>query len=257
MQRKFYLVMTFIVVASVLPSALTSAGARIKREFEVGPLRMSYRVLDEILTTTRNFTDSAGHDELTLASGEESISLTQWRSILDIRELPPVANEVRYSLHNFESGSGIQRVELELYNHRRTIRIEGTNPEKITGLTLLLKQKLQKHTVVWATVKFKLVVHSILLLACILVLVFFSKPTRDEKGEEMIVISRIALPVGVALVIGAFLVLFVFDPKGVVVTANEVGFVTRHGALFSLLGLVVAVLLPISAWVLRRWRLKV
>lgn len=241
---RYFLLITFL-------SITITYAQEYAKSTEFKPVRMSYQDLKSLIDKTIMLASSANRDTTFLSSGSthqltvrgDDFTVTKKTLLLnlDYSIFPKEAYSVEYTFYS--SNHPINYVNIDLSDYSRKITVQGTSPEQIEALFALLKNELDRGTIIFGGMMFRYWAY---ILATGFLLLLFINP-GNILGETKFnkIISAIA---GIMAVLFMFSIYFLPYEKhfpGFAVYSGEVSFIRRYSAEISLFFGLLSVLLSV------------
>jgi len=221
---------------------------QIQREFQTKPLRLTYEELSHFLNELITLADTANRAEedtqrryprivrLSIAAGEDTMKLTELKSLPQLRGLAPVAYGIRFSYEAY--GNPISDITIDLGDFTRRVTIAGTDAAQIQAIPSYTRQRLDSYTTWFGGVLLRMLSGTTLLVIAILLAVgglsiyFRGKLVPAQKTIGVLLIASVVL-----LPWEAWL-------PGTAVYAGSASWLDRNINVISLLGVILTVAIP-------------
>ena len=139
-------ILAIFICLSILTCAPTTASPEYLKQIDLPPIILSYTDLDHILANVKSQVVSANKTSkdsavssarATIAAGEESISLSDWESLLSVKSAPNPGRAFRFVF--FQTDSSVSRVEIALSDFNRQLIVQGTDAAQVNAIYSYLK----------------------------------------------------------------------------------------------------------------------
>ncbi len=154
---------------------------------------------------------------------------------------PKIANDLYYKYENFDAP--ISTIELRLSDYVRTLTITGYDKTQVNALASLIKDEFNLVGCSIGGLNHRAIIYIVLGVSALIVYFFTVK--------YFVTTERIALLLYFMFVLFYFILIYTLPWdlwfSGATIRSSPLSFLDRHAGLLSLLGILVSILLPISA----------
>jgi hypothetical protein len=233
----------------MIGAGVSPAAERYERSVKIAPVRLSHADLMRLVGTLRSLTDTAnngaktelpGSETLDLSGGDLTLSLETGFSLSDLRRAPATSSSVRYSFTRLNAP--IARVDLELLDFERTLRVQGAAPDQVDAMVAAFALQIAESTTMFGGLSFRSWAGALL---WIFGFILINVPLLDRLAARRSIFWFVG---------GAVLLSVWFAPwstwfPGTAVYPTEASFIVRNaasisffGALLTIAGLVLTIM---------------
>jgi hypothetical protein len=221
--------------------SLGQPAAQYERSLDIAPLRLSQADLMQLIGKLRSLTETAnigaktelaGWETLDLSGSDRTISLETGFSLNDFRRATATSFTVHYSFAR--PRAPISRVDLELYDWKRTLRVQGSAADQVDAIVAAFEQQIGDSTTILGGLSFRTWAGTFLMIVGVVLInlpIVVLGPT-----QKLTVMSA-----GITIVLLLWLAPWSRWFPGVAVYATEASLIVRNAAWISFIGTLVTI----------------
>jgi hypothetical protein len=217
------------------------------RQTTFPPLKLSQEDLRALISNVEIYVAKANSESVTtvvhqveISDGEKTITYKGAAANLPLERLPEICYKLTY-LYYAKSleDSPVSQIQMDFNDYSRTLTVQGSQPEQVDGLFLLIQDNILQHVSRFGGVGFRLIFGMSIYLVLIGLGSFFYY--LHNNGWYFLIGSIC----GAAVLIGGFLLPIQKILPGFALISGEVSWIRRYSAEIGFYGLIITLLVAI------------
>lgn len=214
-------------------------------------LKLSQEDLKTLMSNIETYTAKANSESVTtslqqveqhleISDGEKTITYKGVATTLPFERLPEICYDLTYSYYvMFSEDSPISQISMNFNDYSRTLTVQGSQPEQVDGLFLLIQDDILQHTSRFGGAGFR-----ILFTLSICILLFVAGALFSHLRQNWRYLALGSICAFTALIGGMVLSPNKFLP-GFALISGEVSWIRRYSAEIGFYGLIITLLIAI------------